>query len=51
MFSKDQRFWILAHVFKGLRVFGLWLMFLENQISGSCHLANLESTKLGGIQG
>ena len=42
--SEDQRFWILAHVFRGLRIFwalahvfkgprifGLWLMYLEDQ--------------------
>ena len=43
MFSDDQRFWILAHVFRGPkvldpgscfqrpRIFGLWLMFSEDQ--------------------
>ena len=43
MFSEDQRFWILAHVFRGLgfwisahvfrgpRVLGFWLMFSEDQ--------------------
>ena len=43
MFSKDQRFWILAHVFRGLRFLdlgscfhrtkgsGSWLMFLKDQ--------------------
>ena len=41
MFSEDQRFWILAHVFRGLgfwdlgscfqRFFGLWLMFSKYQ--------------------
>ena len=31
MFSEDQRFWILAYVFRGLRIFGLWLMFSKGQ--------------------
>ena len=31
MFSEDQMFWILAHVFRGLRFFGSWLMFSEDQ--------------------
>ena len=31
MFLEDQRFWILAHVFKGLGFFGSWLMFSEDQ--------------------
>ena len=31
MFSKDQRFWILAHVFRDLGFLDLWLMFSEDQ--------------------
>ena len=31
MFSEDQRFWILAHVFRGLGFFGSWLMFSKDQ--------------------
>ena len=43
MFSEDQRFWILAHVFRGPnvldpgsyfkrpRIFGSWLMFSKDQ--------------------
>ena len=31
MFSENQRFWILAHVFRRLRIFGRWLMFSKNQ--------------------
>ena len=31
MFSKDQKFCILAHVFRGLGFFGSWLMFSEGQ--------------------
>ena len=30
MFLEDQKFWILAHVFGGLRIFGLWLIFSED---------------------
>ena len=30
MFTEDQRFGILAHVFRGPRVFGSWLMFSED---------------------
>ena len=30
-FSKDQRFWILAHVFRDLGFLDLWLMFSEDQ--------------------
>ena len=32
--SEDQRFWILAHVFRGPRIFGLWLMFSKDQRFG-----------------
>ena len=33
MFSRASDFWILAHVFRGLKVFwvGSWLMFSEDQ--------------------
>ena len=31
MFSEDQRFWILAHVFRGPRIFRSWLIFSENR--------------------
>ena len=31
MFSEDQRFWILAHVFGGPRIFGSWLLFSVDQ--------------------
>ena len=31
MFLEDQWFWILAHVFRGPRIFGSWLMYSEDQ--------------------
>ena len=33
--SEDQRFWILAHVFRGPRIFGLWLIFQRTKGLGS----------------
>ena len=29
MFSENERFWILAHVFRGPRILGSWLMFFR----------------------
>ena len=34
MFSEDQRLGILAHVFGGPRILGLWLMFSADQRLG-----------------
>ena len=63
-FQRTKGFWALAHVFKGLKVLDLNSCFKRNKDflgfgscfqrtkgSRSCHLANFESTKPGGIQG